>query len=225
VPTQPEHRSSGHTNPPGPDPTSQHGPPEADPTPSDRYTAEQLAVRTALREERAWIASVPASAPGRARVSGAFGPTFGVDQTWQNKNRIFPVQGPDVTVNAIRRRGGGKRLTVHSADTGDRHHAGVVSVDRHEHRKVRMGQAQIDARIAAYPCAARSGFGCCRLVSPYGGEVCGAWVGRCSRGQVKSSSAHPPWTTATDFRQWCEEVASRRSWPEPATRSGSTATK
>jgi len=27
-----------------------------------------------------------------------------VDQTWQNKNRVFPVQGPDVTVAAIRRR-------------------------------------------------------------------------------------------------------------------------
>jgi len=27
-----------------------------------------------------------------------------VDQTWQNKNRVFPGQGPDVAVQAVRRR-------------------------------------------------------------------------------------------------------------------------
>jgi hypothetical protein len=27
-----------------------------------------------------------------------------VDQTWQNKNRVFAVEGPDVTVTAVRRR-------------------------------------------------------------------------------------------------------------------------
>jgi hypothetical protein len=27
-----------------------------------------------------------------------------VDQTWQNKNRVFAVQGPDVTITAVRRR-------------------------------------------------------------------------------------------------------------------------
>ena len=27
-----------------------------------------------------------------------------VDHTWQNKNRVFPVQGVDVTVAAVRRR-------------------------------------------------------------------------------------------------------------------------
>jgi site-specific DNA recombinase len=30
--------------------------------------------------------------------------TTAVDQTWQNKNRVIPVQGPDVAVRAIRRR-------------------------------------------------------------------------------------------------------------------------
>jgi hypothetical protein len=32
-----------------------------------------------------------------------------VDRSWQNKNRVFPVQGPDVTVAAVRRRASARR--------------------------------------------------------------------------------------------------------------------
>jgi hypothetical protein len=40
---------------------------------------------------------------GPAQPTCRFVPTL-VDRTWQNKNRIFPVQGPYVTVPPVRRR-------------------------------------------------------------------------------------------------------------------------
>jgi hypothetical protein len=41
---------------------------------------------------------------GSTVVQSAFGYAFRVDRTQQNKNHVFPVQGPDVGVSPVRRR-------------------------------------------------------------------------------------------------------------------------
>jgi hypothetical protein len=57
----------------------------------------QLRTGNAPRNEPQWT--------GRgSNRSGPDGDRTALDQTWQNKNRVFPVQGPSVAVAAVRRR-------------------------------------------------------------------------------------------------------------------------
>ena len=50
-----------------------------------------------------WTGMVARAKPG-FRTGGPDGARTSVDHTWQNKNRIFPVQGPFVTIAAVRYR-------------------------------------------------------------------------------------------------------------------------
>lgn len=57
-----------------------------------------------LAEEAGWDSFTDADLLAATAKGHGSSRAVVVDHTWQNKNRVFPVHGPDVAVAAVRRR-------------------------------------------------------------------------------------------------------------------------